>query len=145
MGTMWTLILIGSLLMLQTALVAPADAQTPTTKTQWKMQSSWPAVDFHQVNPKGLVEKIGSMSGGRLSIDLQPAGAAVQAFEVLAAVNRGLLDARHSWRGFWFGKHTAATLFGSAHGGPYGMISEEYLGWIYLGGGLELYNELMWK
>ena len=85
------------------------------------------------------------MSGGRLQVDLQPAGTVVAAFEVLDAVNRGMIDAGHSWPGFWTGKHLAATLFGSAPGGPYGMNSEDYLGWIYLGGGLELYNELLQK
>jgi TRAP-type mannitol/chloroaromatic compound transport system substrate-binding protein len=137
---------IGSLLVLLTALALPAAAQAPATKaSQWKMQSSWPAADFHQVNPKGLVDKIAEMTGGRLKIDLQPAGTVVAPFEVLDAVNRGVLDAGHSWPGFWTGKHVAATLFGSAPGGPYGMNAEDYLGWIYLGGGLELYNELLQK
>ncbi|MGH7753017.1 MAG: hypothetical protein ACREN5_09385, partial [Gemmatimonadales bacterium] len=92
MRTVRTFIMIGSLLLLVAALVAPADAQAPAARMQWKMQSSWPAGDFHQVNPKGLVEKIGEMTGGRLQVDLQPAGAVVQAFEVLDAVNRGLLE-----------------------------------------------------
>lgn len=145
MRTVRLLITIGSLLLLVATLSAPSTAQAPAAKAQWKMQSSWPAADFHQVNPKGLVEKIAEMTGGRLHIDLQPAGAVVPAFEVLDAVNRGLIDAGHSWPGFWTGKHPAATLFGSAPGGPYGMNSEDYLGWIYLGGGLELYNELLQK
>jgi TRAP-type mannitol/chloroaromatic compound transport system substrate-binding protein len=131
--------------LLVAALTASTDAQAPATRTQWKMQSSWPAADFHQVNPKGLVEKVAEMTGGRLQIDLQPAGTVVPAFEVLDAVNRGIIDAGHSWPGFWTGKHPAATLFGSAPGGPYGMNAEDYLGWIYLGGGLELYNELIQK
>lgn len=109
MHTVRTFSMIGLLLLLAAALAAPADAQAPAARTQWKMQSSWPAADFHQVNPKGLVEKIGEMTGGRLQVDLQPAGTVVQAFEVLDAVNRGLLDAGHSWPGFWTGKHPAAT------------------------------------
>lgn len=91
MRTVRTFIMIGSLLLLVVAaLVAPAEAQAPAARTQWKMQSSWPAGDFHQVNPKGLVEKIGEMTGGRLQVDLQPAGAVVQAFEVLDAVSRAV-------------------------------------------------------
>jgi TRAP-type mannitol/chloroaromatic compound transport system substrate-binding protein len=140
-----TLVTIGTLLLVIAALTLPGAAQAPAKNAQWKMQSSWPAADFHQVNPKGLVDKIAEMTGGRLKIDLAPAGAVVPAFEVLDAVNRGILDAGHSWPGFWTGKHPAATLFGSAPGGPYGMNSEDYLGWIYLGGGLELYNELIQK
>ena len=139
------LVAIGTLLLIIAALTLPGAAQAPAKNAQWKMQSSWPAADFHQVNPKGLVDKIAEMTGGRLKIELAPAGAVVPAFEVLDAVNRGILDAGHSWPGFWTGKHPAATLFGSAPGGPYGMNSEDYLGWIYLGGGLELYNELIQK
>jgi TRAP-type mannitol/chloroaromatic compound transport system substrate-binding protein len=136
-------LIVGVLVVVVLSLVGSAAAQAPAPRAQWKMQSSWSAADFHQVNPKGLVDKIAEMTGGRLSIDLQPVGAVVQAFEVLDAVNRGVLDAGHSWPGFWTGKHPAATLFGSAPGGPYGMNAEDYLGWIYLGGGLELYNELL--
>jgi TRAP-type mannitol/chloroaromatic compound transport system substrate-binding protein len=58
-------------LLVVAVLIASTDAQAPATRTQWKMQSSWPAADFHQVNPKGLVEKIAEMTGGRLQIDLQ--------------------------------------------------------------------------
>jgi TRAP-type mannitol/chloroaromatic compound transport system substrate-binding protein len=145
MPTVRSLITIVTSVLFLASLAVPAAAQTPAAKTQWKMQSSWPAADFHQVNPKGLVEKIAEMTGGRLQVDLQPAGTVVPAFEVLDAVNRGIIDAGHSWPGFWTGKHPAATLFGSAPGGPYGMNAEDYLGWIYLGGGLELYNELLQK
>jgi len=111
----------------------------------WKIQSTWTAGDFHQVNPKGLVEKIEAMSGGRLKINLLAAGAIVPAFEVLDAVHKGILDGGHAWPGYWYGKHPAATLFGSVPGGPFGMSAEDYLGWLYLGGGKELYNELLQK
>lgn len=121
----------------------PAAAQAKAFK--WKAQSTWPAVDFHQVNPKGLVEKIEAMSDGRLKIELLPAGTVVPPLELLDAVNKGLLDAGHSWPGFWTGRHPAASLFGSMPGGPYGMNSEDFLAWLYLGGGLEMYNELIQK
>jgi TRAP-type mannitol/chloroaromatic compound transport system substrate-binding protein len=110
-----------------------------------KVQSTWPAADFHQVNPKGLTEKLQEMSGGRLKIDLLPAGTVVPPLELLNAVNKGVVDGGHSWPGFWTGRHPAASLFGSMPGGPYGMNSEDYLSWLYLGGGLELYQELLQK
>ena len=119
MPSVRSVITIVTSLLLVAGLAVPAVAQAPAAKTQWKMQSSWPAADFHQVNPKGLVEKIAEMTGGRLQVDLQPAGTVVPAFEVLDAVNRGIIDAGHSWPGFWTGKHPAATLFGSpAAGNP---------------------------
>jgi TRAP-type mannitol/chloroaromatic compound transport system substrate-binding protein len=119
----------------------PAEAGT----FNWKMQSTWTAGDFHQNDPKGVVERIEAMSGGRLKINLQAAGAIVPAFEVLDAVHKGVLDVGHGWPGYWYGKHPAATLFGSVPGGPFGMNAEDWLGWMYLGGGNALYNELMQK
>jgi TRAP-type mannitol/chloroaromatic compound transport system substrate-binding protein len=126
-----------------TALYNPALAADK--KIVWKIQSTWPAADFHQVNPTGVKEKIEAMSGGRLKLDLMPAGAVVPAFELLEAVHKGILDAGHSWPGYWSGKHPAATLFSSVAGGPFGMSAEDFLGWVFEGGGLELYNELLQK
>ncbi len=126
-------------------VMALAGTSLAAEPIQWKCQSTWTAGDFHQVNPKGLVDKIHAMSGGRLKIDLQAAGAVVPAFEVLDAVHKGILDAGHAWPGYWYGKHPAATLFGSIPGGPFGMDNGDYLAWMYLGGGLELYNELLQK
>ena len=80
-----------------------------------------------------------------MKINLMAAGAVVPAFEVLDATHKGILDAGNSWPGYWFGKHPAATLFSSVAGGPFGMDSEDFLGWYYLAGGKELYNELLQK
>jgi TRAP-type mannitol/chloroaromatic compound transport system substrate-binding protein len=66
-------------------------------------------------------------------------------FEVLEAVNKGLLDAGHTWPGYWAGKNSAAGLFGPGPGGPFGMDRPEYLSWLFAGGGLELYNDLLQK
>ena len=112
-------------------------------KIVWKLQSTWPAADFHQNDVKGFAEKVTAMSGGRLQIDVLPAGAIVPAFEILDAAHKGIVDVGNAWPGYWYGKNTAATLFGSIPGGPFGMNNEDFLGWIYLGGGLDLYNELL--
>ena len=69
-----------------TAVDNPALAQSKTF--EWKIQSTWPAADFHQVNPTGLKEKIEAMSGGRLELELMPAGAVVPPFELLGAVSK---------------------------------------------------------
>lgn len=123
----------------QAAPVSTASGRTFT----WKMQSTWTAGDFHQNNPADFVNMVGEMSGGRLKIELMPAGAVVPALEVLDAVHKGLLDAGHAWPGYWYGKHPAATLFASAPGGPFGMNNEDFVAWMLVGGGTELYNELL--
>jgi TRAP-type mannitol/chloroaromatic compound transport system substrate-binding protein len=82
-----------------------------------------------------------AMSGGRLEIEVLPAGAVVPAFEVLDAVHRQVIDGGHTAAAYWVGKNRAATLFGPAAGGPFGMDMIDYMGWLYDGGGIELYRE----
>jgi TRAP-type mannitol/chloroaromatic compound transport system substrate-binding protein len=111
----------------------------------WKVQSAWPATNLLHLSAIELAKMIEEMSGGRLKWEMLPAGAIVGSFEVLDAVNRGLIDASHAWPGYWAGKNSAAGLFAPGPGGPFGMDREEYLSWLYAGGGLELYNELLQK
>ena len=120
-------------------LASPVSAK----RIVWQLQSTWTAGDFHQTNPVGFAKKVSEMTGGRLKIRVMAAGAVVPAFELLDAVSKGILDAGNSWPGYWLGKHPAAALFASIPGGPFGMNSEDYLGWLYFGGGLELYNQLL--
>src|SRR4030095_14126551 len=111
----------------------------------WKVQSAWPATNLLHVSAVELGKMIDEMSGGRLKWEISAAGTVVGAFEVLDAVNRGLIDASHAWPGYGAGKNSAAGLFGPGPAGPFGMDREEYIGWLFAGGGLELYNELLQK
>ena len=121
---------------------APAVAQSPIV---WKVQSAWPAANLLHKSAEELARMVGEMSGGRFRWEILPAGTIVGSFEVLDAVNRGLLDAAHSWPGYWAGKNSAAGLFAPGPAGPFGMDREEYLAWLFAGGGLDLYNELLQK
>ena len=87
-------------------LAAPAVlAQSPLVI---KMQTSWPAADIWMDFARQYVDRVEAMSGGRLKIDLLPAGAVVAAFQVLDACNDGVLDAAHTVPVYWYGKHKAA-------------------------------------
>ena len=111
-------------------------AQTVTLK----MQTSWPATDIFTEMAQQYVERVNSMAGGRLKIDLLNAGAIVHAFQVLDGVHGGQIDAAHTVTVYWYGKHKAASLFGT--GPVFGFNANEGLGWIYAGGGKELFEEL---
>jgi len=120
------------------SLAAPAVlAQAPQVL---KMQTSWGAGNIWQEFAQDYADRVEAMSGGRLKIDVLPAGAVVAAFQVLDAVNDGVLDAAHSVPVYWYGKNKAASLFGT--GPVFGGSATTMLSWFYEGGGKELYDEL---
>jgi TRAP-type mannitol/chloroaromatic compound transport system substrate-binding protein len=108
-----------------------------------KMQGSWGAKDVLNEFAQDYVAKVNDMGGGRLKIDYLNAGAVVGAFSVQDAVHQGSLDGAHTVPAYWYGKHRAASLFGT--GPAYGFNASQCLGWIYYGGGQELYDELVQK
>jgi TRAP-type mannitol/chloroaromatic compound transport system substrate-binding protein len=119
-------------------LSAPAVlAQSPMVV---KMQTSWPSSDIWMTFAKQYVDRVEAMAGGRLKIDLLPAGAVVGAFQVLDGVNDGVIDIAHSVPVYWYGKSKAASLFGT--GPVFGGSATTMLGWFYAGGGEEFYREL---
>ena len=124
------------------ALVLPPAAEVQAQTQKLRFQASFPSSSLIFENFKFWAERVKAMSGGRLEIEVLPAGTLVPAFEVLDAVHKKVIDGGHTAAAYWVGKHRAATLFGPAPGGPFGMDMMDYMGWIYDGGGLELYREL---
>ncbi len=114
-------------------------AQTATLK----MQGSWGAKDVFNEMAQDYVERVNKMAGGRLKIDYLVGGAVVHPFQVFDGVHGGQIDAAHTVPVYWYGKHKAASLFGT--GPVFGFNANEGLGWIYNGGGKELYEELQTK
>ena len=129
---------VGGTVVAGATLAAPAVlAQSPIVL---KMQSSWPASDVFQDMAKQYVERVQAMSGGRLKIDLLPAGAVVGAFQVQDACHDGMIDAAHTVPVYWYGKNKAASLFGT--GPVFGGDANQMIAWLYHGGGQEFYREL---
>ena len=132
------------------AAIALALAIVPTTApaqrvTKLRFESTFPVATLIFENARYFSERVKAMTGGRLQIEMLPPGAVVPPFEVLDAVHKGVLDGAQSGAGYWVGKNRAATLFGPAPGGPFGMDMLDYMGWLYEGGGLALYQEFYRK
>ena len=117
-----------------------AHAQQAAPRTL-KMQSTWPASNTLQEHFKTFGERVDKLTGGAIKIDAMPAGQIVPAFEVLDATNRKVLDGWHAISYYWVGKNPAAALFAAPPGGPFGMDHMDYLGWLYVGGGLEMWRD----
>src|SRR3954452_6062435 len=124
------------------AVCTSAQAQQGTTL---KMQATWPASLTLYENFTYFVDRVGKLSNGTLKIDAMPAGQVVPAFEVLDATHKKVIDGAHAVSYYWVGKNKAATLFSSTPAGPFGMDQIDFVGWVYEGGGLDLWWEFYQK
>jgi len=132
----WLAVASAALLTVGSLLTSVAHAQTTL-----RIQSTFPAQGLFQQGAEVFAERVAALSGGRLKIELLPAGAVVPPFETLDAVHKKVVDGGYSAPAYWVGKNKAATLFGPSPGGPFGMDLLDYLGWIYDDRGLALYRE----
>ncbi|MBI4756858.1 MAG: TRAP transporter substrate-binding protein [Betaproteobacteria bacterium] len=112
-------------------------AQAPLT-LRW--QSAWPAKDIFHEYALDYARRVGEMSGGRLKIEMLPAGAVVKPFDLLDAVSKGTLDGAHAVTTYWYAKNPALALWGS--GPAFGMDGNTLLAWHYHGGGAALLEEI---
>ena len=127
--------------LLLAAGLAVAMPQVSRAQTaELKLQTSWPATDIFTEMAQQYIERVNSMAGGRLKINLNHGGSIVHPFQVFDGVHGGQIDMAHTVTVYWYGKHKAASLFGT--GPVFGFNANEGLGWIYNGGGKELFEEL---
>jgi len=117
------------------AMSAPmvAVAQAPTS---FRFQSTWPAKDIFHEYANDFAKKVNDMAGGRLKIEVLPAGAVVPAFQLLEAVNKGTLDGGHGVVAYHYGKNSALAIWVS--GPAHGLDANQVLAWHYYGGGKAL-------
>ena len=121
------------------AMSAPMVARAQQT-TSFRFQSTWPAKDIFHEFALDFAKKVNDMAGGRLKIEVLPAGAVVPAFQLLEAVNKGTLDGGHGVLAYHYGKQATLALWGS--GPAYGMDPNMVLSWHYYGGGKALLEEI---
>jgi TRAP-type mannitol/chloroaromatic compound transport system substrate-binding protein len=129
-----------------TALVAgAASAQQPAGPRSFKFQSTWPASLTLQDNFRFFAERVDKLTGGQVKIEVLAAGQIVPPFEILDATSKKVIDGGHGISYYWVGKSKAATLFSNTPAGIVGMDHMDFLGWIYEGGGLDLWWEFYQK
>lgn len=118
---------------------AAASTQTFAAKPEfkWKMVTTWPKnFPVLGTNANYLAKTIEQMSGGRIRIKVYGANELVPAFDV---VSRGTAQMGHGAAYYWKGKSEATQFFAAI---PFGMTAQEINGWLYHGGGMELWEEL---
>ncbi|MEM1264021.1 MAG: TRAP transporter substrate-binding protein [Pseudomonadota bacterium] len=111
----------------------------PQKTWRLKMVTTWPP-NFPGLGTGALTlaNYIKTASGGRVDIQVFAAGELVPAFEVFDAVSAGTADLGHGGAYYWRNKLEIAQLFGAV---PFGLNASEMNGWLYYGGGMELWRE----
>ncbi|MBK7260385.1 MAG: TRAP transporter substrate-binding protein [Rubrivivax sp.] len=118
---------------------SPAIAQGVT---RLKIQTAVPSSSIYYELMKHFAVRVDKMSNGRLKFEMLPDGAVVAAFEILDAVDKGVVDGGYAWTHYWSGKNTAAGLFSNpAAGGGTGMDQLSHVAWLFQGGGYALYKK----
>jgi TRAP-type mannitol/chloroaromatic compound transport system substrate-binding protein len=125
-------------------LAAPAIVSAQSAGVfNWKMTSAYgKGSPFYMDGPGSatdLAKRIKEMSGGRLNIQVFGAGELIPAFEGFDAVRAGTVEMNHANSYFWTGKTFAAQYFTAV---PFGLNFQGVNGWLYDGGGIELWNEV---
>ena len=109
----------------------------------WKMTSFYgPNAYFYSTGPgsaKDLAKRIEEMSGGRIKISFYGAGELIPARAGFDACSAGTVEMNYANSYFWTGKSFAAQYFTAV---PFGLNFVGFNGWIYDGGGLELWREV---
>ncbi len=122
-----------------TASSAAPAAAAPAETFEWKMVTTWPPkFPGLGTGAENLARRIETASGGRIKIQLYSAGELVPAFECFDAVSAGTADMGHGAAYYWKGKIEAAQFFAAT---PFGMNAQERDGWMYYGGGIDLWRE----
>jgi len=125
------------------AAVIPAAAMAQQQPVALRLQGAWSAKDIFHEYALDFSKKINDMSGGRLRVEVLPAGAVVKPQDLLDAVHKGILDGCHAVPSMWQARDSSFSLFGS--GPALGMDANGFLAWMRHGGGMELYTELIYR
>ncbi|MFO1282843.1 MAG: hypothetical protein U1F51_10290 [Burkholderiales bacterium] len=120
-------------------------AQTAQQPVRMRIQTAVPSASIYFELLKKMGDRIDRMSGGRVKMEMLPDGAIVPAFEILDAVDKGIVEGGYAWTHYWSGKNPAAGLFSNPMAGAgVGLDQLSHVAWIYEGGGYDLYRKLYW-
>ncbi len=119
------------------SLATPALSQG---RIEWRMVTLWPRnLPGPGVAAQRRADRIGALSGGRLTVRLFAAGEVVPAPGAFDAVAAGTADLYHGVPAFWISKSPGIGFFGSF---PFGLTAQERQGWMMHAGGQALYDEI---
>lgn len=104
----------------------------------FRMATSWGGGPLMDIGAQAFADKLSELSGGRIAIEVFPAGTLGPGLKVAETVQNAVADMGHTWIGYDWGIDPTAVLFGGYAGG---MDSERMIHWLYRAGGAEMQEQ----
>lgn len=118
-------------------LAAPAIGQG---RQELRMVTAWPRnLPGVGVGAQRIADRIGELTGGRLTVSVHAVGELVQGQNNMDAVMDGTADLSHDLSTYYLSRSPAFAFFSSV---PFGLTASEHNAWIRFGGGQALWDEL---
>ncbi|SER93577.1 TRAP-type mannitol/chloroaromatic compound transport system, substrate-binding protein [Vreelandella subterranea] len=109
-----------------------------TAETNWRMATPWSGGPWLERDAQMFADHVNDLSGGEIEIEIFPGGTLGSALKVTNSVKSGVADISHNYINYDYGiDPTTALLAGHSSG----LTPEEFMMWMYQGGGVELYEE----
>ena len=118
----------------------PMQAVAQDKRVHWKMASAFGSglIQLGSLG-KSMVDNLYRVSGGNIEIEFFEPGALTPVLGCFDAVAAASVDACWASPGYWYSKEPALAMFATV---PFGPRAGEYLGWIFYGGGYELWDAI---
>ncbi|UTV87837.1 C4-dicarboxylate ABC transporter substrate-binding protein [Cobetia amphilecti] len=114
-----------------------ATATTQAADIEWKMATPWGGGPWLERDAKTFADYANELTNGDVSIQVFPGGTLGGALRVTNTVKSGVAQISHNYINYDYGTDpTAALLAGHSSG----LTPEEFMLWMYEGGGVELYE-----
>lgn len=105
---------------------------------EFNLATGWSGGPLMEIGAQAFADKVGAMSGGRISVEVHPAGTLGPGLKVSETVKNGIAEMGHTWIGYDWGADPTAVLFGGYAGS---FDTERMLHWLYRNGGADMQAE----
>ncbi len=129
LGKMFTTTALASCLTLMTTAAHSA--------TEWRMATPWSGGPWLERDAKSFADNLNQLSHGQIEVKVFPGGTLGSALKVTDSVKSGVASVSHNYINYDYGKDPATALLA---GHSSGLTPEEFMLWMYQGGGIELYE-----
>ncbi len=104
-----------------------------------RIQTAVPSASMYYQTVERLGDRIERLSGGEIRVTVYADGGVVGAFEILDAVNDGIVEGGQAWTHYWSGRHPAGLLFAAPTAGlGVGLDQNAVMSWAWEGEGHDL-------